>query len=189
MTTKPVPLSQLDEATVRAANPTLDDVQGPRAWLHPQLPQSGGRHLANDSAATLLKWVDEVVEHQCNGSDNAQPKQSTRYTRVSHKKLGPQTLQLYTSHSASPAFLAATLSAGYFSFGSECDLPNHAGTGGSASAYPIEERALLNLELCSRRREPVGEASRHPTKIVYRRGSRRRRRVATATYIHLCRAY
>ena len=91
-------LSAMGEASIRAANPTLDDVQGPRAWLHPP---------SDTTQLELQQWVDEVVTHQCNGGDKATPKQSSRYTRVSRRKLGPQALQLYTS-TASPSFLSGS---------------------------------------------------------------------------------
>jgi hypothetical protein len=143
-------IEHLDEEAVRAANPTLDDIQGPRAWLFhcplllPATSATSTTTSTRASHAEVVEWIDQLVDHQCTGqtSHNA----SERYSRCSNTKgkakkaLGGQSVQLYTND-FSAAFLSPALAAGYFCFGSELEYPG----------APLHERALLNLELCGRR--------------------------------------
>eukprot|EP01051_Picozoa_sp_SAG22_P001965 SAG22_NODE_83_length_21704_cov_58.556584_8_plen_490_part_00 len=129
---RPRPARPVDLARIRAANPGLDDVQGPRAALLPAEPAVLRRHL--DGAVDLLS-----------GAAAPDPAMGL-IERESDEPRPPTELQLY-SIDDSPELLAAAVWAGFFCFGSPYELPGRNEL----------DRGLLNLELGGPAREPSGE--------------------------------
>ena len=124
-------LVPLNLASIRSANPELDDEQGPRAHLKPLGSLvSLLENWQKDAAA--LRALDAVVDALCGVVDS----RNSSWERKSRLKVVPCDLQLFTLD-CSTDMLAAACYAGFFCFASEFAYPGR----------PLEQRGLLNLEL------------------------------------------
>ena len=100
---------------------------------------------ASDACVRDAKaWLDELADHLCSGRNRR--RERSRYSAHAVAKPAATGVMLYTADFR-PGFLAAAVHAGFFCFGSEIQCPGQ----------PLEDRCLLNLEICARHREPRGE--------------------------------